>query len=98
MFFAFSGTTQRFPPEPGCSLPPGKVKMPHWKPFTSFTNRPYHQLPEIMIGALPPMNSSPMASAFCPAESLAIQPFCVHSWIFWAAKVNSGPEKLNLPW
>src|SRR3954465_6343491 len=47
-----AGTTHRLPLEPGCSVLPGKRNEPHWKFLISLASRPYHQLPETMIGYL----------------------------------------------
>jgi hypothetical protein len=57
------------PLDPGCSLLPGNRNVPHWNAVIWSTNRPYHQLPEIIIGNLPCANAVPMSSARIPAES-----------------------------
>src|SRR4051812_23243448 len=70
LFFDFSGTTHRLPLDPGAILLPGNSDEVQSKSLICSWNLPYHQLPEIRIGNLPPMNDTPMSSALIPAESL----------------------------
>ena len=63
------GTTQRLPEEPAVSLLPGKRNVSQ-SAFISLANRPYHQVPETIIGFLPAMNAVPMSSALMLADSL----------------------------
>ncbi len=71
LFLECAGTTQMLPLEPRVSWLPG-----HWKvaqlAFISFSNRPYHQLPENSIGNLPCSKATPASSALRLEEVLAM--------------------------
>src|SRR5690242_9315301 len=69
--FEFFGTTQMLPLEPAFSVLPGHRNVPHWNLVISLTSRPYHQVPDTIIGNLPAMNEVPIDSASTPAEFLA---------------------------
>ena len=58
------------PADPGESSASGNRNVPHSKSVISFTNRPYHQLPEKKIGYSPLMKPTPASSAFRPLESV----------------------------
>lgn len=69
LFAARSGTTHRLPDEPRLSWLSGNGKTPKSKVEISSTKRPYHQLPETKIGAVPLMKDTPASSALMPVTS-----------------------------
>ena len=66
---AFLGTTQRLPPEPGVRSEPGHREVSQSN-LASAWKRPYHQLPENRIGALPWMKETPASSALVLVDFL----------------------------
>lgn len=65
------GTTQMLPPEPRVRFEPGHSVVSQSN-LASVWKRPYHQLPENRIGALPWIQETPASSALVPLEVLAM--------------------------